>query len=293
MGTFHLVEPCAGSAALTMHLIGLRRQQIVPYQGSKWKLRRQLADLLASRGLTELAGVTLNDIGPWGMTWRALSRPSTLRTTIQYLEKLAEQDPRSVYDRLQGSPSPAGVAHYAAHHLFLQRLAVDGKAVGTRFKRGVGATWHSPGFNKTSAYGTPGTERFGPVRPMIPSLIRVLERLATLSWPATCTVYNTDAMHLGFNWLEDTSHRVVVYIDPDYVGSTGYPNGGLPRHHVLHLARRWYGGAATVMISEAEPIQSLVDEGWQAVCLRAAPTDSKPFQSKDPEWVTISPVVNR
>jgi hypothetical protein len=53
---FHLVELCCGSAALTMHLLGKKKQQVVPYQGSKWKYRRELAQILADRGHTQLDG---------------------------------------------------------------------------------------------------------------------------------------------------------------------------------------------------------------------------------------------
>jgi hypothetical protein len=55
-----------------------------------------------------------------------------------------------------------------------------------------------------------------------------------------------------------------AFIDPPYVGTTGYA-ADLPRSEVVALARRWAEAGAGVMVTEAEAIPELVAEGWHAV----------------------------
>ncbi len=278
MGDFHLVELCCGSAALTLHLLGAKRQ-VVPYQGSKWKFRKDLTGLLERMGHTRMARVTLNDIGPWGRTWKSLSHPMGLAITKAKLEAYAERDPREVYTQLQGRPLEGSAA---AEHLFLQRLSFNGKAVGTVTVEGEGH-WKSPGFNGTSAYGKEGTGTFGAIKPMIPSLIKVLTQMQKLSWPDT-TVSQLDARQVH---LPQGRLPVVAYIDPPYVGTTYYPNGGLDRAAVVELAIRWAEAGATVIVSEREQVHELFDHGFGSWMMRIPPRDAKPFQSKDAEVVTF------
>lgn len=273
-----LVEPCAGSAALTLFLMGAKRQ-VVPYQGSKWKLRRDIVGLLPP---TEpLESIWLNDPGPWGPTWFMLYHHKDW--VISVLQKYEEEDPKTVYDRLQGQTTPStGSPAFAAQFLFLQRLSHSGKAVGLRGPRGGGyLQWNSPGFNKTSAYGTPatfhpdGSHKFGEVKPMIPSLIRVLEK-ADWKWPDK----------VRFTWMcaseMDIEEDSTVYFDPPYAGTTGYPGFHLGRQQVKDLSQKWLEqGATSIHISEAEPL------GPMAVCLSdVRKDDGSPFKSKGAEWLT-------
>jgi len=276
-GDFHLVELCCGSAALTLHLLGAKRQ-IVPYQGSKWDFRTDLEGLLHRMGHRQLKQISLNDIGPWGRTWQALSYPMGLAITKAKLEVYAERDPRELYDELQGAPIEGSGA---AEHLFLQRLAFSGKAVGTVAVEGD-KRWKSPGFNKTSAYGREGTAKFGRVKPMIPSLIGVLGQMQELGWPST-RVSQLSAEEVLF---PRGRLPVVAYIDPPYVDTTTYPNGDLDRAAVVELALRWADAGATVIVSEREPITELHDHGFASWMMRVPSDDGKPFQSKDAEVVT-------
>ena len=280
MGKFHLVELCCGSAALTMHLLFARRQ-VVPYQGSKWRLRRELAAVLVERGFTELGASTLNDIGPWGGAWWALrNHPGGV---ARELRKLNNEDPRDVFDLLHGGLVPVMSVDlcFAAEFLFLQRLSHSGKAVGTK-----GGCWCSPGFNETSAYGVAASERFGEIKPMIPSLISVVESMQELTWPQSVNYQ----MHVEDVPIFPFGLPLVIYIDPNYVNSTGYPNGSMSRKQVVSVSRRLAARCdTTVMVSEAEPIPELVEAGWEARCLRQPPKDNKPFQTKSAEWVTLWP----
>jgi len=55
--------------------------------------------------------------------------------------------------------------------------------------------------------------------------------------------------------------RVLCYIDPPYAGTTGYAHL-FPRSAVVAVARRWAEAGAHVVISEAEPIPELIADGW-------------------------------
>ncbi len=80
----------------------------------------------------------------------------------------------------------------------------------------------------------------------------------------------------------------VCYMDPPYVGTTGYA-ADLPRSEVVTLARRWQAAGARVCISEAEPIPELVADGWHAVRIDGERQGQKrTFSRQQAEWLTLS-----
>jgi len=80
----------------------------------------------------------------------------------------------------------------------------------------------------------------------------------------------------------------LVFIDPPYVGTTGYAHD-LDRPAVVRLAQRWAAAGARVMISEAVPIDALVACGWHAVEVSAMRVGQKrTFSKQQREWLTTS-----
>jgi hypothetical protein len=80
----------------------------------------------------------------------------------------------------------------------------------------------------------------------------------------------------------------VAYMDPPYVGTTGYASD-LPRADVVALARRWAAAGAVVCISEAEPIPELVAEGWNAVRIDGERVGQRrTFSRQQAEWLTLN-----
>src|SRR5207247_1882410 len=130
---------------------------------------------------------------------------------IDRLRFMSRLDPKAVFAALHGHRAPEDDAEFAAEYLYLQRLAYSGKAVGVR-----DGHWSSPGFNASSAYGLPGTKRFGQVLPMIPSLIRTLESYSSLVAPERLLSVRSNAPYPH----EMCSESTVVYIDPPYEGAT-------------------------------------------------------------------------
>lgn len=77
----------------------------------------------------------------------------------------------------------------------------------------------------------------------------------------------------------------VVYMDPPYVGTTGYRHE-LGRDQVVTIARDYAALGAVVCISEAEPIEAL---GWEATEISAARRGQKrTFSKQQAEWLTMS-----
>jgi hypothetical protein len=274
---WHFVELCCGSAAMTLHLLGATRA-LLPYQGSKWRFRKAIVEVFEAHGFAgPPASVGLYDPGPWGVVVPVVLDPARRASVIAGLEALAAEDPRAVYERLHGGPVADDPVAFAVAYLFLQRLAFSGKAVGIRE-----GCWSSPGFNTSSAYGLPGTERFGAVQPMVPSLVRVLRTYGDKLRQVPVEGGRRPApMPEG-----PVSRPTLVYLDPPYAGSTRYPNGDLDRDGVVALASAWSEAGARVVISEGVPIAPL---GWPTVCLTRGRDDTSPFRGKQAEWLTVSP----
>ena len=277
---YTLIELCCGGAALTLHLCGARRS-LVPYQGGKWRFRETLATLMRDAGYDGVPRrVELYDPGPWGIAAGAVIRSSTRAGLIDRLDLLSRLDARTVFDVLQGHRVPEDPVEFAAQFLFLQRLSYSGKAVGVRDH-----IWRSPGFNSSSAYGVAGTERFGDVNPMIPSLVKTLRSYSGLVEPERLECRQSGAVAPLARCAEPT----IVYLDPPYSGSTAYPDAELDRAGVVALARAWHEAGALVMISEGEAIEELVEEGWHKRNIYVGRQDTSPFRGKQEEWVTLSP----
>ena len=222
--------------------------------------------------------VRVSDVGPFGIASPTCLDTAGREAVIERLEALAARDPREVFEALQFACVPEDPASYTAELLFLQRLSFSGKAVGDRDGR-----WVSPGFNASSAYGLPATERFGRVSPMVPSLLRVLRGYRNLQ---------AARIEGGREPATEPSRSVdrptLVYLDPPYVASTPYPGGSLSRADVIRLARAWRAAGAAVVVSEGEPIEALVADGWRAARIDAGRVDASRFRGKQPEWVTFT-----
>jgi len=86
----------------------------------------------------------------------------------------------------------------------------------------------------------------------------------------------------------DLPPGTVAYLDPPYLGTTGYASD-LPRAAVVDLAHCWHAAGARVYISEAEPLPELTAEGWHAVEITSQRRGQKrTFSKQQREWLTCS-----
>lgn len=272
-----LVEPCCGSAALTLHLLGARRS-LVPYQGTKWSLRMELDGIVRRLGYWGAPDhAILVDVAPWSAAIAAVLRQrDAVLAALRPLVERGTADPAGLYAELSGAPVPEGQAEMAATLLWLQRMNFASKAVGA-----VGGRWSTHGLNTTAAYGRAGTERFGAVRPLGPALLEAVELAPTAR--------HVEAF-IGYPLL-DVTRPTLVYLDPPYQGTTPYPSGTLSRFGVVDAAREWAEQGASVIVSECEPIAELVADGWEAMELRGpGRTQSRQqfrMATRGSEWVTV------
>ena len=272
--SYTLIEPCCGSSAFTLHMLGARKS-LMPYQGSKWRFRKDLECILCNLGYIGYPGkIILSDPGPWGIVIKVILSGELRNLLIKKLKELDKKDPHLLFLELHQAKVSDNLIDFAAEFLFLQRLSFSGKAVGIR-----NDMWNSPGFNKTSAYGISATERFGTIKPMISSLITTLCSYEKSVIEVECEIYNTSAI-LPDGVVENT----VVYIDPPYINATAYPNGNMTRDDTINLAKRWYDCGASVIISEQSMLQEL--EGWNYKIISNSKSDKSPFRGKKEEWVT-------
>lgn len=272
-------EVCSGSAAISLHLLGARRT-IVPYQGGKWSLRNEIESVVRRLGFFgEPSRIVLSDATHWAQTIATiLEDRDRVARLLEPIVVEGEADPRAVYDRLVASPMPSDPYQRAAVALWLQRMSFAAKAVGNRQDK-----WLAHGLNNTSAYGYEGGENFNEIDPLGPSLLRAVQSAPRMR---SVSVVSDAALVVP-------EGRTCAFFDPPYRGTTGYSGGKLSRDEVVDIARKLVRGAA-VIISEAEAIDELVDDGWRCQLIRGSDrTDQRQKfrkSSSAQEWVTFSPM---
>jgi len=86
--------------------------------------------------------------------------------------------------------------------------------------------------------------------------------------------------------LPDCLDGWIIFLDPPYQGTSGYPFGTLGRSEVLRLAKEWHDRGAIVAISEAEPLPL---DGWHHVQIDHARKGAKrTFSKQQSEWLTMN-----
>ncbi len=93
----------------------------------------------------------------------------------------------------------------------------------------------------------------------------------------TVQVHHRDALDVVCEWAPVLGSRARAYLDPPYLGCTGYPME-CPREDVLTMADLLAQHGARVVLSEAVGLAAELGTGWREVCLRRGPK---------PEWVTL------
>lgn len=129
--------------------------------------------------------------------------------------------------------------------------------------------------------GKPKSHNFGGFAPVTEQLLGTLPLAPT--FPAITVA--PDARDLD---PPDLPAGSVVFIDPPYVGTTGYGHD-LPREAVVEMARRWKDAGALVCISEQEALPELMAEGWYALDITSTRKGQKrTFSKQQAEWLTMS-----
>lgn len=228
-----LIELCAGSAALSLHLSG--HTNLMPYMGGKARYAEHLAEYCDGVDRFELY-----DIGPWGDAWRVL--PKRHAEVCDAVDEMvfSGEDVEEMWQRLRTTPAPDDEVERVAVFLVLQRLAFGSKAV-----REIDGGWSNNGIQRTAAYGRKNTSgKFGDVKPQLPTLSKRLRSLSGFG-PAG---ERRDARAVP------PRAGCVVLLDPWYVGTTGYGPDDLTRDETYRLAHAWSDAGSDVLLTEAEPL---------------------------------------
>lgn len=270
------VELCAGTGAVSLRLTGgAHSDPVTGYQGNK---RCYAHSILAVLGLRQGLGcdeVWLNDAGDWGWIWRVLSQDGAKDDVAQTIASWGDDDawePRPLWDALKvrgwaDMSSPADVAAW----LVCQHWSFSGKGVASGYG-GPGSVVNAPDANWT-------TEQ----RDRALGLPRLSRLVTELNVPSSLTAFHGPAQDVP---IPEDCNGVVVYIDPDYKGTTGYQHT-FPRDEVIGCARVWDEAGATVCISEAEPI----DLPWAHVEITSERKgNGRTWSKQKREWLTLNRV---
>lgn len=260
------VELCAGSAAVSLHLLGGEHAKPpAPYQGSK---RAYAASLLSIMGLTpgqQIGHLILVEPGPWAAVWQVLSQGGAL-DVVAAMEPWCVPDPqaqRATFDRLRDSLLAGAlsdpVAEAAAWLWVLARSMNSDPLVGT---------WMHP---EIPGRTTASRWRYKADKPL-----PQVAALAGLRWPTT-TVHRCSATQV------QPVPGAVAYMDPPYKGTSGYLDD-FPPAQVRQVAEAWYAAGASVYVSEARRVVP----GWRVQRVQRVAKHN--WSGKREEFVTHSPV---
>lgn len=305
--SFTWVEPFAGAAAVALRLMGGRH--LVPpcaWMGGKRRYARAILDAMGvPEGRPGL--VVLNDAGPWGWVWQQVFDQGQRERLCALLRSWADEHPRELWQRLVSDDPYEEPAERAAQWLWLQARSASGIPIwwdGWRFADAKGRHASDRGEDMRSPGHRAMRERWVSTSPQQAGGVRdakhaedtrgwrsggareacqkglantatIAERIEDIARCAELTkvlVYNSAAEGLepagGF-----------VYLDPPYVGATGY-GWDCPREAVVSMAQAAHGRGSVVAVSEAEPLTEL--SGWHHVEL------TLPGERSKPEWLTLN-----
>jgi len=322
-----LVELCAGTAALSLRLERAGARPPVSRMGAKTGYAECIL-ALAGLEPGDKAGHYLwcePDDGV-RLLLHAYRDADLAREAARIIRSWADEEPRALWERLRaegpakcppvdarevGRMSILGAWAYRkgepASGFCVERgggarplESGDADVIADRFTGGLPATihddattldprevarwlriqsWRRPGQDALSEVNAIGANGWGPAPFDAPA--RYVEQAAGL--PATI---HDDATTAPIP--DPLPEGTLVFIDPPYVGTTGYAHD-LDRLAVVRLAQQWAAAGARVMISEAVPIDALVACGWHAVEVSAMRVGQKrTFSKQQREWVTTS-----
>ncbi len=262
----HFVELCAGSAAMTLYLMGYGRP-LVSYAGGKGGYAAAISRILKLERPTEL---TLVDPSPWGRTLHALtSDKASCARVAELIKRWKDQPAKQLWER-SGRHVELGDCDnqtFATYHLLL----VAGTHGG-----------HEKGGFKGPHKLRSNVDGFIPKRE---TLVKRIEKLAKVDWPPLRVIREEAAEIIPFGDF--------CYIDPPYAKCNTKYSHEFPREDVIATAKRWHEAGTSVAISENEPIPELVTEGWHPINI----TNERKGQSRKnsqtaTEWLTVSPEIS-
>jgi hypothetical protein len=267
------MEAPAGLAAVSLRLHGgAKCRPPISRMGNKAGYAEAILRVL---GLTDGQGAGAYVWAEADVDVAALLRcypdPAMLRRVAEIIRGWANEDPRALWERLR------------LDRVLRGRLDDAAGAAGWI----VSSTWSYEQGNVRTGFTGPGDRRQDTTATATATATLALE--AYQGWAPVSVLScipdpSEAASQLG---TPGDLSNCVVYMDPPYVGTTGYAHD-LPRSQVVALARRYALLGATVAISEATPIS--MGPGWRTVRLTGERVGQKrTFSKQKEEWLTVYP----
>ena len=274
------VELCAGTAAVTLRLLGGKAlRPAVGMPGCKQGYAHAILHCMGLRSGQGAQRAVLAEAGPWALVHAAMfskaGAQAVSRRTMDHLAP-ANNDHKAHWlwtRELFDACLAAGVTHdeipvMAADWLYLCCGSYNAKGPSA----GVG--W---------AAGKAATKNFSRVRPSAYTAHDWSSRwLRQRPWQTPVWTVQGDAAKLVPPWPLPAGTR--VYIDPPYAGTTGYQHT-MSRVQVIDTACRWASAGARVYVSEAEPLPIA---GWHHVDITTTRTGKRRTYGDTKEWLTMS-----
>jgi len=309
------VQPFVGMGGAWLPLYGEHLVPPAAYMGGKRRLAREILAVLGL-SVGRPVPCVLADASWLGWLWPVVLDAETGPTVSAILRSWRGEDPRALWFRLRDAGPAEDVAEAAAQLLWLQARAASGVPVwwsSDRDARGPGyntgqqarddrrrlvqhastqiddagqreareprlVQWADEGSTRPNAgkgyhAGGAGGNRGGGI--VDPGTIAA--RLdAIRAAVRDATILHTDALTLTTEWAPRLGSRALVYLDPPYVGATGYPSV-CPRAEVLTIAETWARHSASVVISEAVGLVADLGSAWSELRL---------ISGRKQEWIT-------
>ena len=265
------VELCAGTAALSLRLHARGARPPVSRMGAKTGYADAILRVLGLAPGARAAHYLWCEPDPGVRLLLEAYRDADLaRAAAAIIRGWSDEEPRALWERLraEGPPVLPATGPEVARWQVLSAWA---------FRSGEPKS----GFNAGAVYPRPATltDHGGNGRSV------ATEAAAWDGLPEMPATIAPDARDVHPPALPPGT---VCYMDPPYLGTTGYA-ADLPRSEVVALARRWQAAGAVVCISEAEPIPELTADGWHAVRIDGERQGQKrTFSRQQAEWLTLS-----
>ena len=260
------VEPCAGSLAVGLRLLGVPRS-LVGWQGGKSKY----ADaIMRTLGVERAAEVWCADVSPWVPCWEALSRAGVAHEAADLCERWwsgvrTTADARAVWDvaavSVREAPEVWGAVEVASWVVRVMGSVMTSSGTGSKWMRETEPRAHPCGQVDMKG-STAGHVLASRLRTLPPT------GLPLRAWHGAASIPPVGG--------------AVVYLDPPYQGTTGYQPGDLDRDGVLTLVESWRSAGSVVAVSETEPLP-----GGVAVDLGAMIPRPGRRGTLTPEWLTV------
>lgn len=206
----------------------------VTYQGGKGRLAAQIVkavglpiagrfyDLCCGSGAVAVEAVsagqdpklvTMVDLSPWGLFWKAIGEGSFDLGTFERLCMTLPADPRGIkgfLETLYQKPATGDLVVY--EFILLQAGALGGKAIWIKDGR-----WRNGTF-RDYWLPTATSSRRSHVNPMMPMPATIMERVAVLAE----RMRGVEGIYADLNSFVPRERDGRAYIDPPYAGTTAY-----------------------------------------------------------------------